>query len=110
MEREQFECFLKVFKIHTNKKPLKNVDLDELATLTEGYSGAEIAAVCNESALKALEEIMSTPMSDEEVIEASRDASITRDHFQQAMNIVQPRINRELLQVYENFQQKNNRS
>jgi transitional endoplasmic reticulum ATPase len=101
---------LKVFKIHTNKKPLKDVDLDELATMTEGYSGAEIAAVCNESALKALEEIMSRPMSDEEVIEASRDACITRDHFKQALNIVQPRINRELLQVYEKFQQKNNRS
>lgn len=89
---------------------MKNVDLEELATLTEGYSGAEIAAVCNESALKALEEIMSTPMSDEEVIVASRDASITREHFQQALHIVQPRINQELLQVYQKFQQKNNRS
>ena len=55
-----------MFKIHTSKKPLKGVDLEELATLTEGYSGAEIAAVCNESALKALEELMATPLSDEQ--------------------------------------------
>lgn len=63
------EAFLhfKVFKIHTNKKPLKDVDLEELATLTDGYSGAEIAAVCNEAALKALEDLMATPMTDEQV-------------------------------------------
>jgi SpoVK/Ycf46/Vps4 family AAA+-type ATPase len=35
--------------------------------LTDGYSGAEIAAVCNEAALKALEDLMATPMTDEQV-------------------------------------------
>ncbi|HHO57232.1 MAG TPA: AAA family ATPase, partial [Thermoplasmatales archaeon] len=36
-----------IFKIHTRKKPLaKDVSIKELAEKTEGYTGADIAAVC----------------------------------------------------------------
>lgn len=33
-----------------------NIYVDKLALLTEGYSGAEIKAVCHEAAMLALEE------------------------------------------------------
>jgi AFG3 family protein len=45
---------LEIFKVHT--RPLKlepNLDLDFLAKQTPGFSGADIANVCNESALIA---------------------------------------------------------
>lgn len=44
-----------IFEIHTRKKPLdKDVDLAKLVELTDGFSGAEIAAVCNRAAIAAL--------------------------------------------------------
>merc|ERR1719228_2639201 len=52
------ETRLKIFQIHTRKKPLdhENIDLKKLAAQTKDYSGAEIAAICNEAALATLEE------------------------------------------------------
>lgn len=44
-----------IFEIHTKKKPLgSDVDMSKLVELTEGYTGAEIAAVCERAALAAL--------------------------------------------------------
>ncbi|QLH08128.1 CDC48 family AAA ATPase [Candidatus Nitrosotenuis sp. DW1] len=44
-----------IFEIHTKKKPLEsNVDLAEIVEMTNGYSGAEIAAVCDRAAFAAL--------------------------------------------------------
>ncbi|MEM0027265.1 MAG: proteasome-activating nucleotidase [Ignisphaera sp.] len=46
-----------IFKIHTRKMPLAiDVDLVELAKLTEGATGAEIKAICTEAALRAIRE------------------------------------------------------
>ncbi|GAB7091681.1 hypothetical protein JCM18237_19520 [Halorubrum luteum] len=48
----------KILDVHTREKPLADdVDLDRIADETEGYSGAEIAAVCREAALLAIERI-----------------------------------------------------
>jgi len=44
-----------IFKIHSNKKPLADdVNITKLVDLTEGFSGAEIAAVANRAAITAL--------------------------------------------------------
>ncbi len=44
-----------IFKIHVKKKPLENdVNISKLVELTEGFSGAEIAAVANRAAITAL--------------------------------------------------------
>ena len=44
-----------IFEIHTKKKPLENnVDIKKLVEITNGFSGAEIAAISNRAALVAL--------------------------------------------------------
>src|SRR5947199_9069236 len=46
-----------ILEIHTKKKPLgKDVDLDDLAKRTDKYTGAEIAAVCNEASMLVISE------------------------------------------------------
>ncbi len=46
---------LEIFKIHTKKMNLsKNVDLKRLAKITEGYSGADIKAICVEAGYNAI--------------------------------------------------------
>ena len=49
-----------IFKIHTKKKPLeKDVDFGKLVELSDGFSGAEIAAVANRAAISALKRYVS---------------------------------------------------
>ena len=89
---------LKILQVHTKKKPIKDVDLNQISLITEGYSGAELAAVCNEAALKALEDVIAhgTASTDE--------PSILSAHFEDALKAVTPRIHQDLLQIYTKFQ------
>ena len=47
---------MQILAVHTKQTPLEGVDLDLVAARTEGYSGAEVAAVCGEAAMAALEQ------------------------------------------------------
>ena len=49
----------KIFEIHTKNKPLeKDVDTDILADKTEGCTGADIGAICNEAVMTAVRELV----------------------------------------------------
>lgn len=49
-----------IFEIHTKKKPLEShVDIKKLVEVTDGFSGAEIAAITNRAALVALKRYVS---------------------------------------------------
>jgi SpoVK/Ycf46/Vps4 family AAA+-type ATPase len=43
-----------IFRYHLTDRPIANVDLPKLARLTDGYSGADIAYVCESAAGRAL--------------------------------------------------------
>jgi len=44
-----------IFQVHTRNMPLtKDVDLKHIASLTHGFVGADIAALCREAAMKSL--------------------------------------------------------
>lgn len=46
---------LKIFSIHTRRMPLdKDVDLEQMAQLTENYTGAEIENLCREAGMNAV--------------------------------------------------------
>ncbi|XP_029644384.1 ATPase family protein 2 homolog isoform X1 [Octopus sinensis] len=83
-----------IFRIRVNNMPVaSDVCIDSLAKSTEGYSGAEICAVCQEAALIALEENI-----DVEIVELK--------HFEQSLDIVKPRITDSLLQFYKDYEQR----
>lgn len=83
-----------IFKIHTRRMPLKeNVNLEELAKKTDGYSGADIAAVCNEAAMLALRENIETN-------------KVGRKHFKNAMKSVGPSITPEITDTYKKFEKR----
>ncbi len=53
------EARKEIFQIHTRNKPLADdVDFDKLAEITEGFSGADIEAVCKEATLLAMDEFL----------------------------------------------------
>ncbi len=60
---------LDIFKIHTRGMNLdEDVNLEELAKKTEGYTGADIEAVCREAAMLAVREAIGEPWKIEEAL------------------------------------------
>ena len=43
-----------ILQIHTRGMPLKDVDLEMLSKVSHGYTGADLASLCREAAMKAL--------------------------------------------------------
>lgn len=57
-----------IFEIHTKKKPLESdVNLAKVVDMTNGYSGAEIAAVCDRAAFSALKRYINEKKSVKEI-------------------------------------------
>src|SRR3989441_1198988 len=78
-----------ILRIHTRRKPLgKEVDLDDVARRTDKYTGAELAAVCNEAAMLAIRETATKfPDLDEAAL---KKVAIEKRHFEAALKKVQP--------------------
>jgi len=52
-----FDSLKEIFKIHSHDMPLsRDVVLDDLARKAQGYSGADIEAICREAAMNSLRE------------------------------------------------------
>ena len=83
-----------IFKIHAHSMPLsRDVEIDELARKAQGYSGADIEAICREAAMTSLR-------NDVEAVEVSR-----RD-FDEAMERVGPSIAPEDDAWYQKFSKR----
>ncbi len=82
---------MEIFKIKLKSMPIDvDVDLTALVKRTDGYSGAEVQAVCQEAAMKALSDDINATV-------------VSWKHFQKALEIVQPRTNAELLKLYDDY-------
>ncbi|KXA89848.1 hypothetical protein AKJ61_01970 [candidate division MSBL1 archaeon SCGC-AAA259B11] len=83
-----------IFKIHTRRTPIsEDIDLKDLAKRTEGYSGADIAAVCKEAAMLALREDIKTD-------------EVKKEHFEEALDSVGPSITKDIIDTYREFGKK----
>jgi len=78
----------KIFDVHTAGKPIADdVDLDELAGDTAGFSGAEIEALVREASMQAISEV-AEGIDPDEANEEADEVSIDREHFESAMSVV----------------------
>ena len=83
------EARRKILDVHTREKPLvDDVDLERVADETEGYSGAEIAALSRAAAMRAIERVA------DEHGEAANDhadeVGVTDEDFDAAIESVRP--------------------
>jgi transitional endoplasmic reticulum ATPase len=84
-----FKARLEIFKVHTRRVPLAgDVDLSELARLTEGYTGADIAAVVREAVMLALRERLEA-------------RPVEMKYFLKALEAVKPSLTKEQIEEYE---------
>lgn len=83
-----------IFRIKLKSMPVaEDVDVDKLVELTEGYSGAEIQAICQEAALKTLEDSLEAE-------------AVEWKHMLTALTVVKPRTSRDLLELYEKYEKQ----
>ena len=89
-----------IFGIHTRSKPLEDdVDLDALAEKTEGCTGADISAICNEAVMNAVRRLISkgdAPTDDD--IAACK---VSNEDFEKAIDKFGPK-SRQTLKDYGN--------
>ncbi|OYT42612.1 MAG: AAA family ATPase [Candidatus Aenigmarchaeota archaeon ex4484_224] len=83
-----------IFRIHTRNMPLaKDVDLKKLAKKTEGYTGADIEAVCREAALNAMREDINAK-------------EVKMKHFEEALKKIKPSLSKEIVEYYQKFEER----
>jgi len=66
----------------------KDVNLEEIAKKTEGYSGADLEALCREAALNAIRR---------------NKNKVTREDFEEALKKIKPSISPMMIERYRKF-------
>jgi transitional endoplasmic reticulum ATPase len=88
-----------ILEIHTRGMPLAgDVELDELANITQGYVGADLAALCRESAMHALRTVLSEIDFTKREIpdEIISGLTIGKENFMHAFREIEPSALREV--------------
>ncbi len=96
------EARKEIFKIHLRGKPIaEDVNLDTLAEKTDGYTGADIEAVCNEATMLAIREYIQSGKNPEN----PEDAKIEMKHFEEALKRIKP-LSKEEREMYERMAER----
>ncbi|MCK4996874.1 CDC48 family AAA ATPase [Candidatus Pacearchaeota archaeon] len=85
---------LAILKIHTENMPLnKDVNIEKLSEITEGYTGADLESLVREAAMLALRENIETE-------------KVTKEHFEEAMEKVLPSVSKNDQERYKQIESK----
>ncbi|MEO7003579.1 MAG: AAA family ATPase, partial [Ktedonobacterales bacterium] len=90
---------LEILKIHSRDMPLAHdIDLAELARITPGFVGADLAALCRESAMAALRRTFPTAVLTSGSIPTDHllALTVTMNDFRDALRMIEPSATREV--------------
>ena len=100
------EARKEILKIHLRKKPLaEDVNIEEIAKRTEGYTGADLAAVCNTAVMLAIREHVMANRNPEEAKKNVKDVKVCRRHFEEALGKVKP-ISQKEMEMYKRISEE----
>ncbi len=90
---------LAILRIHARGMPLApDVDLAALAQTTHGFTGADLAMLCKEAGMRALQELLaSEDLAELSPAELAERACVRLEHFREAFRTIEPTATRELL-------------
>jgi len=89
----EIEGRLNILNIHTKKMPLaKDVNINDLAKKTEGYTGADIESLVREAALLSLRESIDSK-------------EVKKKHFEEALKKVRPSVSKPTIEVYKKIEE-----
>jgi transitional endoplasmic reticulum ATPase len=113
------ESRVSIFKANLRKSPIgEDVDIRQLADVTEGFSGADITEICQRAAKNAIRDSITAQIERQKRVEAGEltqeeaDALpdpvpfITSAHFEASMSKARRSVSPEILEQYETFTQK----
>ncbi len=85
--KPDLESRLRILEVHTREMPLINVDLIDIAQLTDGYVGADLQAVCREAGMAAFRENPNAKY-------------VEKKHFMTALDIIKPSVDPKVMDEY----------
>ena len=95
-----------ILEVHTREKPLADdVDLDDLATQTDGYVGADLEALCREASMAATREFIDS-VAPEEAATSVGNVRVTADHFEAALEEVGASVDEDTRERYEEMEEE----
>jgi transitional endoplasmic reticulum ATPase len=108
-----------IFKANLRKSPVADdVEMERLADITEGFSGADITEICQRAAKNAIRDSIAAGIERQKRVEAGEltqeeaDALpdpvpyITRAHFEASMSKARRSVSAEVVQQYDQFTAK----
>ncbi|CAD5312902.1 unnamed protein product [Arabidopsis thaliana] len=97
-----------ILKAIARKKPIDpSVDLDSIAKMNcEGFSGADLAHLVQKATFQAVEEITTISCEDDDDITDTSQCTIKMTHFEQALSLVSPSVNKQQRRHYEELSKK----
>src|SRR6188472_3727989 len=91
------ESRLQILKIHTKSKPLSDDgNLQQLADLSEGYTGADISSMSSASVMLALRKHILKYPDPDEAEKFARELKLHMQEFEEAMKKIRPLSSQEL--------------
>jgi transitional endoplasmic reticulum ATPase len=85
------EARKEILKIHLERKPLaEDVKIDQLAEKTEGYSGADIAALCNTASMLVIKEHITKSKTIKKAKEKLKGLKISMKDFEKVLEKMKP--------------------
>jgi SpoVK/Ycf46/Vps4 family AAA+-type ATPase len=97
-----YETRLKMFELYTEKLNMRNVDVREVATITEGYSGSDIRDICQAVQLKVVSELFESGKIEEA---NSKPRPITIDDIKETLTRRKPSVTAESIKVFEMWEE-----
>lgn len=86
---------LKILEIHSRRIPLQDVSIDEIAKVTQGFSGADLMNLCREAAFNALNRSHGDEACDGNVHRPHGLPPVSRMDFDEALKELRPSSLRE---------------
>ncbi|MDP9488575.1 MAG: CDC48 family AAA ATPase [Thermoproteota archaeon] len=100
------EARMQILKIHTSKKPLADdVNIDSLANQTEGYTGADIAALASAAVMLALREHIEKYKDPKKAESAKNELKVHMKNFEEAMKKIRP-LSKHEIDTYKNISEQ----
>src|ERR687895_727334 len=92
-----YESRKQIIQIHSKKKPLADdINIDDLATKMDGYTGADIAAVASAAVILSLREHISKYKDPKEAEKNEKELKVHMSYFEEAMRKIRPLSAQEL--------------
>jgi transitional endoplasmic reticulum ATPase len=97
---------LQIIKIHTRKKPLADdVNIEQLADHTSGYTGADIASLSSAAVMLSLREHISKYKDPKEADNHVQELKVHMKHLEEAMKKIRP-LSAQELNMYKNISEQ----